>query len=84
MSDSQDTQGPVHPDTRAVLVIGAADQALEHHEAIWLLSERNLNGSALAMVRLVWDAMLRAVWLNACATDEQIEQVTNAIWKFEV
>jgi len=65
------------PDTRTVLVIGAADQALEHHEAIWLLSERNLSGSALAMVRLVWDAMFRALWLNACATDEQVEKAAS-------
>jgi len=63
-------------DTKTVLVIGAADQALEHHEAIWRLRESALNGSALAMVRLVWDAMLRAVWLNACATDEQVEQAS--------
>jgi hypothetical protein len=33
------------PGTRTVLVIGAVNQALEHHEAIWLLRERNLNGS---------------------------------------
>jgi hypothetical protein len=64
------------PDTRTVLVIGTVDQALEHHEAIWLLRERNLNGSALAMVRLVWDAMLRALWLSACANDEQVEQAS--------
>jgi hypothetical protein len=62
------------PATRTVLVIGAIDQALEHHEAIWLLRERNLNGSALAMVRLVWDAMLRALWLNLVASDEDVEQ----------
>jgi hypothetical protein len=64
-------------DTRTVLVVGAADQALEHHEAIWLLRERNLNGSAMAMIRLVHDAMFRALWLNAVATDEQVEQVSN-------
>ena len=31
-------------DTGTVLVIGAVDQALEHHEAIWLLHSRKLNG----------------------------------------
>jgi hypothetical protein len=60
-------------DTRTVLVIGAADQALEHHEAIWRLRESKLNGSALAMIRLVYDAMFRALWINAVATDEQVE-----------
>jgi hypothetical protein len=64
-------------DTRTVLVIGAADQALEHHEAIWRLREAKLNGSVLAMIRLVWDAMFRALWLNAVATDEHVEQASN-------
>jgi hypothetical protein len=64
-------------DTRTVLVIGAADQALEHHEAVWRLTESNLNGSAMAMIRLVHDAMFRSLWLNAVATDEQVEQVSN-------
>lgn len=50
------------------------DIALEHHRAIWLLSESELNGSALAMVRLVWDPYLRALWINKVATPEQIEQ----------
>ena len=62
------------PDTRMVLVIGAVDQALEHHEAIWLLHSRKLNGSAMAMIRLVYDAMFRALWLNECAKAEQVEQ----------
>jgi hypothetical protein len=61
-------------DTRTVLVIGGLDTALEHHEAIWLLHERKLNGSAFAMIRLVFDAMFRALWLRAVATDEQVEQ----------
>jgi hypothetical protein len=63
-------------DTRTVLVLGAADQALEHHEAIWRLRESKLNGSVLAMIRLVWDAMFRALWINAVATDEQVEQAS--------
>jgi Family of unknown function (DUF6988) len=61
-------------DTRTVLVVGGVDTALEYHEAIWLLHKRKLNGSALAMIRLVFDAMFRALWLRAVATDEQVEQ----------
>jgi hypothetical protein len=63
-------------DNKTVLVIGAVDQALEYHEAIWLLRARNLNGSALAMVRLVYDAMFRALWLRAVATEDQVEQAS--------
>jgi len=66
-------RGTFTTDTRTVLVVGAADQALEHHEAIWLLRESNVNGSAMAMIRLVWDAMFRAVWFDGFATNEQVE-----------
>ena len=48
--------------------------ALEHHKSIWLLKDNGLRGSALALVRTVLDPWLRALWVNACATDEQIEQ----------
>ena len=61
-------------DTRTVLVIAAIDTALEYHKAIWLLHERKLDGSAIAMLRLVFEAMFRALWLNAVASDEQVEQ----------
>jgi hypothetical protein len=62
------------PDTRSLLLRAYVDIALEHHEAIWLLTKSKLNGSAFAMVRLVFDAMFRAFWINKVATDEQIEQ----------
>ena len=61
-------------DTRTVLVVGGVDMALELHEAVWQLHERKLKGAALAMIRLVFDAMFRALWLRAVATDEQVEQ----------
>ena len=63
-------------DIRTVLVIGLVDQALEHHQAIWLLRERELNGAALAIIRLEYDAMLRALWLHGVATEEQVEQAS--------
>jgi uncharacterized protein DUF6988 len=63
-------------DARTVLVIGAVDQALEHHEAICLLRERELTGAALAIIRLLYDAMFRALWIRAVATEEQVEQAS--------
>jgi len=62
------------PDTRSLLLRAYVDIALEHHEAIWLLSKSKLNGSAFAVVRLVFDAMFRAFWINKVATEQQIEQ----------
>src|SRR5215470_11688207 len=44
--------------TKTVMVIGYVDLAFEHHNAIWLLMERKLTGSALALVRPVIDAWL--------------------------
>ena len=55
--------------TRTFLLRAYVDIALEHHEAIWLLTESRLNGSAFAMVRLVYDTMLRAFWEAAVALD---------------
>lgn len=63
-------------DTKTFLLRAYVDIALEHHDAIWLLAKCRLNGSAFAMVRLVYDAMLRAFWINKVATEQQIEQAT--------
>jgi hypothetical protein len=62
------------PDTKCLLLRAYVDIALEHHEAIWLLTGSKLNGSAFALVRPVFDTMLRALWINKVATEQQIEQ----------
>jgi hypothetical protein len=61
-------------DTKSLLLRAYVDIALEHHEAIWRLTESKLNGSAFAMVRPVFDTMFRALWINKVATERQIEQ----------
>jgi hypothetical protein len=48
--------------------------ALEQHKGIWLLKDNELRGSALALVRTVMDPWLRALWINAIATEQQIEE----------
>lgn len=70
-------------DTKTVMVIAYVDTALEHHEAIWLLAKSQLYGSAFAFVRLVYDAMMRALWINKCPCPEQIEQASRdeLLWK---
>ena len=64
------------------VLAGYVDIALEHHEAIWLLMERKLTGSALALVRPVFDCWIRALWINAIATEHQIEQAAHDELKF--
>jgi Family of unknown function (DUF6988) len=61
-------------DTRSVWVAGSLAVALEHHEAISLLIERQLTGSAFALVRPMVDTIVRAHWINAVARDDQVEQ----------
>ena len=65
-------------DLKTRLLAGYVDIALEHHEAIWLLRESKLTGSAFALVRSVFDCWLRALWINACATELQIAYIAAA------
>jgi hypothetical protein len=64
------------------LLAAYVDIALEHHEAIWLLRQSSLIGSAIALVRPVYDTYLRALWINAVATPEQIERASRDELKF--
>jgi hypothetical protein len=63
-------------DVKSPMLLAYVDIALEHHTAIWLLRASELTGSAFALVRLVFDTMLRALWINAVATERQIEQAS--------
>jgi hypothetical protein len=63
-------------DIKSLLLRAYVDIALEHHEAIWLLTKSKLNGSAFALVRLPYDALLRALWINKVATEHEIEQAS--------
>src|SRR5258708_26445976 len=60
-------------DTKNLALMGYAELALEHHKAIWLLIDAKLYGSAFAMLRPLYDVMLRGYWINNCASAEQIE-----------
>jgi hypothetical protein len=60
--------------TKNFLLMAYVDLALEHHEAIWRLIDVKLYGSAFALVRPLWDPMLRGHWINKIASPEEIEQ----------
>jgi len=68
--------------TKNMVLAVYVDIALEHHKAIWQLHKSGLNGSALALVRLVWDPYLRALWINKVATAEEIEQASRDDLRF--
>jgi hypothetical protein len=60
--------------TRTVIVLGFMAQMVEHQEAIHLLIVRDMIGSAFALVRSVFEGACRGVWINCCASDDQIER----------
>jgi hypothetical protein len=48
--------------------------ALEHQKAIVLLAARKLHGSAFSLARVLFEAYVRGVWLNRCASELDLER----------
>jgi hypothetical protein len=65
-----------------LLLMAYVDIALEHHEAIQRLIKSRLYGSGFALTRSLFDAVFRALWINACATEKQIQEVASREDKF--
>jgi uncharacterized protein DUF6988 len=61
-------------DRRTVITIAMVDQLIEHHGAILLLIRSGKVGSAFALARPVIEGMYRGLWINFCATDEQLQK----------
>lgn len=59
---------------RVLLSVGCLDQAIEHHFAICQLLKCMVNGSAFALVRLIFESFVRGVWLKNCATESQLRK----------
>lgn len=59
---------------RVLLSLGCLDQAIEHHLAICHLLKCKVNGSAFALVRLIFESFVRGVWLKNCATESQLQK----------
>lgn len=52
-------------------------QALEHHEAVVQLVRRTLFGSALALLRPLFEHYVRGIWLAKCASAADLLQFQN-------
>jgi hypothetical protein len=61
-------------DYRTVIVIGFISTLIEHHEAAFLLIVSDMIGSAFALGRPIVEGMYRGLWLNACATDDELKR----------
>jgi len=62
------------PSHRIALPAGCFDVAVEHHNGIIALCENGYFGSAFALIRVIFEACVRGVWLHNCATEEEIFQ----------
>ncbi len=51
--------------------------SLEHFGSIVILVKNNMNGSAHALLRPQFEAVIRALYFQECATDKEIEQFTS-------
>lgn len=69
-------------DTKTFMVVGYVIFAIQLHRAIWLLKDAELYGSAFALIRPVFDACLRALWINAAATPDEIEKASRDKLRF--
>lgn len=58
---------------RVRLASGCLATALEHQKSIVLLTAKSLHGSAAALVRLLFEAYVRGVWLAYSASEQEVE-----------
>src|SRR5258708_11421376 len=69
-------------DTRSQLFLAYASIALEHQEAITLLIRHGLRGSAVALIRPIFEIFYRAAWIHHCAKLNQIEKIKKGKFRF--
>jgi len=63
-------------DERQEAAIAAAEVAIEHGTALSALFDIGMANSAAALLRLQYEALLRAAWLLYAATDIQVEKAS--------
>jgi hypothetical protein len=66
---------PCGPDKRETLAASYVDIALEHHQAITELVQIECYGPACALVRLLYEAAVRGMWVMFCATSQQVATI---------
>ena len=67
---------------KQTLFLAYFDINVEHLQSLHLLISRDLNGSALSLVRTFYETFFRALWVNAFATPEQLEKIRNNDFNF--
>ena len=73
-----------YPKTRrGILLLGYFSIIVEHHEGLFLLIQNKLYGPAYALLRTMYEPLHRALWVNECATDSQIDKIIDDKFKDE-
>ena len=62
----------ISSDDRTRISASCFDVALEHQKAIILLIANKLVGSAFSLVRILFEAYIRGLWISKCANDKEI------------
>lgn len=62
---------------RIALPAGCFNVAIEHHNGIVALCENGYFGTACALIRVIFEACMRGIWLNKCATEDELNQYRN-------
>lgn len=81
-SISEETDGlAVASDLKTQLAAGCHFAALDHHAGIALLFSSGLYSPALALMRPLFEAYIRGIWLSDCATESQVSDFVSGNWK---
>lgn len=64
----------VKSDTRERLSAGCLEVVTEHQKAVVVLVHKELYGSAFTLLRPIYEAYIRGLWLHKCATDPQLQK----------
>lgn len=69
-------------DIKTRLAAAYTSLALEHQEAITRLVRSDLHGSAMALVRVVFETLFNAHWMYGCAKPHQVAKIAKAHFRF--
>lgn len=76
-------QFPVN-DVRTQLYLAYAGIALEHYEAMILLVQNGLRGSAVVLTRPIFELLYRSAWIHYCAKPNQVQKIKRGKFRFPV
>lgn len=62
---------------RGLITVALCQVAIEHTSSQRILIETNHHVSALALVRLTFESLVRSIWIHHCASDDWIKQLTS-------